>query len=172
MKDFLTVIIGPLTGSFLAGMVAFIIMRKNQGYDVLKEKRKECNNFLKATYVYNHVVEDIKKSLEGINAIAPTDLIYPQKNQILTIYYQVIKKGLNQLEKIPDDYIVHESYQYFLETKALVSMFEADFSDFLLRYQEDSQDSTFFLTMNFEKMISELEELQNKIMRIKNDLVI
>ncbi|MGQ7776824.1 hypothetical protein [Bacillus sp. WC2507] len=171
MKDFLTVIIGPLTGSFLAGMVAFIIMRKNQSYDVLKEKRKEHNNFLKATYVYNHVVEDIKKSLKGIDAIAPIDLVYFQKNQMFTIYYEVIKKGLNQLEKIPDDYIIHESYQYFLETKALISMFESDYGKFLSRYQGDSKDS-FFLTMNFEHKISELEELQNKIMKIKNDLVI
>ncbi|HDR8152409.1 hypothetical protein [Bacillus cereus] len=171
MKDFLTVIIGPLTGSFLAGMVAFIIMRRNQSYDVLKEKRKERNNFLKATYVYNHVVEDIKKSLNGIDAIAITDLVYFQKNQMFTIYYEVIKKGLNQLEKIPDDYIIHESYQYFLETKALISMFEADYGKFLSRYQGDCIDS-FLLTMNFENKISELEELQTKIMKIKNDLVI
>ncbi|EJP85992.1 hypothetical protein [Bacillus cereus] len=171
MKDFLTVIIGPLTGSFLAGMVAFIIMRKNQSYDVLKEKRKERNNFLKATYVYNHVVEDIKKSLKGIDAIAPTDLVYFQKSQMFTIYYEIIKKGLNQLEKIPDDYIIHESYQYFLETKALISMFESDYGKFLSRYQGDSIDS-FLLTMNFEHKISELEELQNKIMKIKIDLVI
>lgn len=171
MKDFLTVIIGPLTGSFLAGMVAFIIMRKNQSYDVLKEKRKERNNFLKATYVYNHVVEDIKKSLKGIDAIAPTDLVYFQKSQMFTIYYEIIKKGLNQLEKIPDDYIIHESYQYFLETKALISMFESDYGEFLSRYQGDSIDS-FLLTMNFEHKISELEELQNKIMKIKIDLVI
>ncbi|MED2919562.1 hypothetical protein P4324_12735 [Bacillus thuringiensis] len=171
MKDFLTVIIGPLTGSFLAGMVAFIIMRKNQSYDVLKEKRKERNNFLKATYVYNHVVEDIKKSLKGIDAIATTDLVYFQKSQMFTIYYEIIKKGLNQLEKIPDDYIIHESYQYFLETKALISMFESDYGKFLSRYQGDSIDS-FLLTMNFEHKISELEELQNKIMKIKIDLVI
>ncbi|MCU5273601.1 hypothetical protein OCA15_13260 [Bacillus cereus] len=171
MKDFSTVIIGPLTGSFLAGMVAFIIMRRNQSYDVLKEKRKERNNFLKATYVYNHVVEDIKKSLNGIDAIAITDLVYFQKNQMFTIYYEVIKKGLNQLEKIPDDYIIHESYQYFLETKALISMFEADYGKFLSRYQGDCIDS-FLLTMNFENKISELEELQTKIMKIKNDLVI
>ncbi|WP_277751949.1 hypothetical protein [Bacillus wiedmannii] len=39
MKGFLNVIIDPLTDSFLAGMLAFIIMRKNQSYDVLKEKK-------------------------------------------------------------------------------------------------------------------------------------
>ncbi len=158
-------VIGPLTGSFLAGMVALFVMMRNQKYDSIKEKIKAKENFTKASIIFEHSIINIIRALEVIDATQRNNIVFFQKKDFFTVSYEIIKKSLNELEHIPNDYFNSIGFKYYIEARSTISSFESDFGKFLINFTEDNP-TTFFYTINLKSMINELEQLQKEMKNI------